>query len=216
MGINDLVSRISNFIGTSGGDTLFGNQNDNLLQGLNGDDLLSGQGGSDALEGGQGSDRLFGDAANDTLCGGEGSDTLSGGAGSDLYIFNIGDGIDTIEDSAVGEGNVIQLGGGINQSGLTFTQDEAARTLTIHVGTNGTDQLRLINFDPSGINGSLVVQTLRFADESTVSLSDLLFSDVNHAPTVATPLADRIVLEDAPFSISVPANTFADKMRMTF
>jgi Ca2+-binding RTX toxin-like protein len=208
-GVNDLVSRISTFIGTSGGDTLFGNQNDNLLQGLDGDDLLSGQGGSDVLEGGQGSDRLFGDAANDTLCGGEGSDTLSGGAGTDLYIFNIGDGMDTIEDSAAGEGNVIQLGGGISQSDLTFTQDEAARTLTIHVGTNGRDQLKLLNFDPSGINGSLVVETLRFADESTVSLSDLFH--VNHAPTVATPLADHIVLEDAPFSISVPAHAFADE-----
>ena len=211
-GVNDLVTRISTFIGTSGGDTLLGNQNDNLLQGLNGDDLLSGQGGNDVLEGGQGNDRLFGDAANDTLSGGEGSDTLSGGAGGDLYIFNLGDGIDTIEDSAVvGEGNVIQMSGGISQSGLTFTQDEAARTLTIHVGNTETDQLRLLNFDPSGINGSLVVQSLRFADGTTVNLSNLFLPDFNHAPAVANPLADHIVLEDAPFSVMVPANTFSDE-----
>ncbi|HEY3476162.1 MAG TPA: putative Ig domain-containing protein [Anaerolineales bacterium] len=211
-GVNDLVTRISTFIGTSGADMLFGNHNDNLLQGLNGDDFLSGQDGSDVLEGGQGNDRLFGDVGNDTLSGGEGSDTLSGGIGSDLYIFNLGDGIDTIEDSAVvGEGNVIQLGGGISQSGLTFTQDEAARTLTIHVGTEGTDQLRLLNFDPNGINGSLVVQNLRFADGSSVDLSDLFLPDFNHAPAVANPLADHVVLENGPFSISVPANTFTDE-----
>ena len=33
----------------------------------------------------------------------------------------------------------------------------------------------------------------------------------NHAPTVATPLADQTVPEDAPFSLVVPANAFADE-----
>src|SRR5262249_12635651 len=32
----------------------------------------------------------------------------------------------------------------------------------------------------------------------------------NHAPTVANPLANQTVHEDSPFSIQVPANTFAD------
>jgi Ca2+-binding RTX toxin-like protein len=70
------------------------------------------------------------------------------------------------------------------------------------------DQLKLNNFDPSGVNGSLVVQTLAFADGSTVNLADLF--PPNQAPTVANPLTNQTVLEDAPLSSTVPANTFAD------
>src|SRR5262249_41085279 len=83
--------------------------------------------------------------------------------------------------------------------------------LTIRVGAGGSDQLRLLNFDPSGINGSLVVQTLRFTDGSIINLANLFPAVANHAPTVANPLSDRTVLEDAQFSIQVPANTFADQ-----
>ena len=137
---------------------------------------------------------------------------MHGGAGHDIYVFNIGDGLDTIEDVAtLDEGNQIQFGAGIAQADLTFTRNDAARTLTIQVGNSGTDQLLLTNFDSSGTNGSLVASTLAFADESTTSLADLLSPIINHAPTVATPLADQTVPEDAPFTIQVPSNTFADQ-----
>src|SRR3990167_3155881 len=36
--------------------------------------------------------------ANDNLIGGTGNDTLQGGGGNDTYVFNLGDGIDTITD----------------------------------------------------------------------------------------------------------------------
>ena len=39
----------------------------------------------------------------------------------------------------------------------------------------------------------------------------LTIQNVNDAPTVANPLVDQTVLEDAPFSIQVPGNTFADE-----
>jgi Ca2+-binding RTX toxin-like protein len=70
--VGDLTNRITTFIGTSGADTLFGNQNDNLIQGLGGDDYLSGQAGNDVLDGGVGNDRLYGDAGNDTYLFGRG------------------------------------------------------------------------------------------------------------------------------------------------
>jgi Ca2+-binding RTX toxin-like protein len=41
---------------------------------------------------------ISGDAANNTIAGQEGDDILSGGAGSDTFIYNIGDGNDTIKD----------------------------------------------------------------------------------------------------------------------
>ena len=118
---------------------------------------------------------LVGNSGANVLAGGLGNDTLRGGADHDTYLFNMGDGIDTIQDVAsVGEGNRIQFGVGISLSDLTFTQDQVARTLIIQIGSSGTDQLRLTNFDPIGANGSLVVETLAFADGSTVSLASLL------------------------------------------
>jgi Ca2+-binding RTX toxin-like protein len=338
--VSDLFNRLSTFVGTSGPDTLFGNQNDNLIQGLSGDDYLSGQGGNDVLDGGAGNDRLFGDAGNDTylfgrgggqdilvsydasgtdtdvvrlgvdvlpadvtiqvvdtsndlalringtsdqlvlsaflwrsdyqidqlvfgdgtvwdsamildralgltltgtdadntlrgsvlgdvltglggddtligdagddqLVGGLGNDILSGDEGDDTYVFNLDGGIDTIYDEVVpGDPNRILFGSGITVGDLSVAQN--GTTLTITVGSNG-DSILLEDFDPLNQDGSLVVSTLEFADGSTVNLADLFSPTVNHAPTVATPLADQTIQEDVPFSVVVPANTFADQ-----
>ncbi|MBX9659536.1 MAG: hypothetical protein K2X00_13280 [Nitrospiraceae bacterium] len=145
-----------------------GNGLDNLIIGSGDDNVLSGLAGNDTLWGGSVIDPDSGSARS-------GNDTLLGGVGSDTYIFNLGDGIDTIEDvSMVGEGNRIQFGVGIHQSDLAFTEDPIARTLTIHVGSGGADQLVLSHFDATGGNGSLVVETLAFADSSSANLAGLL------------------------------------------
>ncbi len=183
-----------------------------VLIGGFGHDTLSAGSDTTTLLGGGGHDTLIGSAEANLFMGGRGNDLVQGGDGSDTYLFNLGDDIDTIDDQAVaGAGNRIRFGAGIAQSDLIFTEDSSARTLTIQVGSGGTDTLRLINFDSTGANGSLVVQTLAFADGSTANLADLLASTGNHAPTVATPLADQAVPEDAPFSIQVPADAFADQ-----
>ncbi|MEI8014006.1 MAG: putative Ig domain-containing protein [Nitrospira sp.] len=188
-----------------------GTGNPVLIGGMGNDTLLAGTDTTTFL-GGAGHDTVIGGAGANLLMGGRGNDLLQGGGGQDTYLFNLGDGLDTIEDSAIlGEGNRIQFGIGISQSDLTFTRDEAARTLAIQVGSNGTDQLRLINFDPTGANGSLVVETLAFIDGSMAKLADLFSPTVNHAPTVANAMVDRTVQEDAPLSLAVPANTFLDE-----
>ena len=175
----------------------------NVLTGSSATDRIKGFGGNDTLESGLGAD---------VLEGGQGDDLLSGGMGNDTYVFNAGSGIDTIQDVAgVGEGNRIQFGTGISQSALSFTHDQAARTLTIQVGSSGTDKLLLTNFDPTGANGSLVVGTLAFADGSSMNLADLFQTAVNHAPTLANHLAAQTVQEDAPVSVVVPSNTFTDQ-----
>ncbi|MGE3154314.1 MAG: calcium-binding protein [Nitrospiraceae bacterium] len=115
---------------------------------------------------------LVGNQAANVLAGKQGNDRMLGGAGHDTYLFNAGDGIDTIDDRAVpGDGNVIQFGAGISRADLTLVQSSGL--LTIQIGTNG-DALRLVNFDPNDLNGSLVVETLAFADGTTVRVADLL------------------------------------------
>ncbi|MHC0019748.1 calcium-binding protein, partial [Acinetobacter pittii] len=60
-------------------------------------DILQGYGSADHLEGLAGNDTLYGYAGNDVLTGGTGNDYLDGGAGNDSYVFNLGDGQDTIQ-----------------------------------------------------------------------------------------------------------------------
>ncbi|BCA56518.1 hypothetical protein W02_36580 [Nitrospira sp. KM1] len=181
------------------------------VSGTEGDDLLTGSSATDRMKGFGGNDTLSTGLGNDVLEGGIGNDTLVGGSGDDTYLFNLGDGVDTIEDAALtGEGNRIVFGASIQLSDLTLTEDQAARTLTIQVGSGGTDRLILTSFDHTGANGSLVVETLEFAAGSTANLAELVGVPINHAPTVANPLADQTVQEDTPFSIGVPADVFAD------
>ena len=153
------------------------------LPGTPGDDVISGTNVVDRLVGLDGRDELRGGLGDDTLTGGGSNDLLVGGGGDDTYVFNLGDGTDTIDDIAsVGEGNRIQFGGGIGRQDLTFAQ--AGNILTIHVGTGG-DALQLNGFALNGGSGSLVVETLTFADGSTAGLASLL-------GPVATDGDDRI------------------------
>ncbi|MDU8458254.1 calcium-binding protein, partial [Pseudomonas syringae group sp. J254-4] len=60
--------------------------------------------------GGAGNDILTGGKNNDQITGGTGNDLLTGGEGSDLYLFNLGDGQDTItENSNYSIGNIDTL-----------------------------------------------------------------------------------------------------------
>lgn len=60
---------------------------------------LTGTSGKDTLTGGDGDDTLTGLAGSDVLAGGKGKDLLVGGKGNDTYLFNRGDGQDTIVDT---------------------------------------------------------------------------------------------------------------------
>lgn len=115
---------------------------------------------------------LIGNSGANVLTGGIENDSLLGGAGNDTYVFSLGDGVDTISDEAVlGAGNKIQFGTGIVSNDLTVTQ--TGNSLTIQVGVGG-DAIQLLNFDATGTNGSLVVETLEFSDGNQVSLTSLL------------------------------------------
>ena len=142
------------------------------LPGTSGDDVFQGTNVTDRLSGLDGHDTLEGGAGEDTLTGGRGEDLLLGGGGDDSYVFNLGDGLDTIDDEAVaGAGNRLRFGAGITHHSLTLTPSE--HTLTIGIGSSG-DAIRLEHFDPARVAGSPVVEILEFSDGSQVHLSSLL------------------------------------------
>ncbi len=76
-----------------------------------GNDMLTGDNGNDALYGEAGDDTLDGSFGNDLLSGGTGNDTLKGGSGNDIYLFNAGDGQDTIIESSGAD--TLRLGEGL-------------------------------------------------------------------------------------------------------
>ncbi len=118
-----------------------------------------------------GADDIRGFGAADTLAGGAGDDVLRGGDGSDLYIFNAGDGHDTIRDSGFLDTDIVQIGYNIGDG--AFAQIAGSDDLQIDFG--GGDALTLIgtinSFNDDGI------EVLRFLD------GDLSMEDVRNILT---------------------------------
>ncbi len=175
-----------------------------VVEGNSQDNTLTGTNLGDRLYGHEANDNLNGNAGDDVLTGGVGDDQLSGGAGRDTYVFNLGDGNDSIIDSAeAGVGNRILFGSGINVNDVTFALE--GTTLTVSYGNQG-DTVRILNFDPSELNGSCVIDTFEFSDGFEASYRQL----TNQAPVVATLLTDQVVTQDQSFSFTLPEDAFVD------
>ncbi len=145
-------------IGSSGNDTIYGVGGEDFLVSGVGDDTLVGSSGSDTLMGGGGNDVLYAYDVNpqyynretvaNTLNGGKGNDTLHGSGGSDTYLYNLGDGADTIyettaynvADTAVDR---IVLDAGIAPADVTMGR--SGNDLLLKFATAG-DQITLKNW----------------------------------------------------------------------
>ncbi len=83
-------------------------------------------------------DTLYGYSGNDTLIGGRGNDVLYGGADNDTYVFNLGDGNDTInEQNANSENDRILFGEGISARSLYASRSGNDLVMSI-LGTDDT------------------------------------------------------------------------------
>jgi len=104
-----------------------------VFKGTTGDDTLSSWRNFDVrLNGLAGNDTLWAFDGNDVLIGGVGDDTLYGGLGNDTYVFEAGDGQDSVSDW--GGIDTITFGSGIAPVDISLTQDEQ---LHINVGSSG-------------------------------------------------------------------------------
>lgn len=113
---------ITSAYGGTKDDLIQGGLENDTIKGYGGNDYLMGDEGNDLILGGSGDDVLFGQKGADTLQGGLGADRIVGGSEADTYLFNLGDGSDTIassypEDSVADE---IHLGEGIERTHLRF------------------------------------------------------------------------------------------------
>ena len=68
--------------GSTGFDTIFGNEGNDQIQGSDGSDILYGGNGADQIQGGNGNDTLYIDGDDTTVDGGSGNNTISNGIGN--------------------------------------------------------------------------------------------------------------------------------------
>jgi hypothetical protein len=67
---------------------------------------VNGTNGADNLVGNSYGDIINAQAGNDTITGNQGNDILTGGGGKDKFVYNLGDGVDTITDfGGLGKGS---------------------------------------------------------------------------------------------------------------
>ncbi|MDI1279650.1 calcium-binding protein, partial [Methylobacter sp.] len=111
---------------------------------------------NDTLMGGAGNDIIGGQQGGDILIGGIGNDTLIGGTGQDTYIFNRGDGRDTVIDYDK-DSNLI-FGEGIGASDITL------RLGSLELDLGNGDQVHIDGFDQNDVFNSSAVSTFQFAD----------------------------------------------------
>ena len=127
---------------------------------------------------------LFPTATNfengDHLWGNEENATSSDGD-KDVFVFNSGDGYQTIHDFTIGEDQL--LIGGYSQDDLNIFADTAGTIITF--GKGGSDAIKLLDITPSQLRESLFSHEGADADQSGVlsageliDLRDDLFSDV--------------------------------------
>jgi Ca2+-binding RTX toxin-like protein len=148
-------------------------ENFSLDGGLGNDTILGSHGttdffgnqvdGHDTLLGGAGNDSLAGGAGNDMLIGGTGNDTLEGFG--DTFIYNLGDGRDTIVTSS--PTTTLRFGAGITFSSLQLERMYKDMVIVL----SDTDRIIL----QGGIDGNLpdTLPRLEFADGSSYTSSQL-------------------------------------------
>ena len=105
-----ISSKVHNITGTEDSETIQAFDDDAVTYyGLGGNDNLYGSKSDDKLYGDDGNDHIVGYGGDDLLVGGTGNDYLDGYYGNDTYIFNKGDGSDTVYDAG-GNDDKIMLG----------------------------------------------------------------------------------------------------------
>ncbi|MBX0311455.1 MAG: hypothetical protein JHC31_06715, partial [Sulfurihydrogenibium sp.] len=159
-------------LGTKGDDSLYGTNQKDIIYGQEGDDILYGNGGDDTLIGGVGNDKLYGGDGNDVLIGGPGNDYLEGGRGNDTYIFNKGDGQDTIVNDKYWDGywnglGTLKFGEGITKDDVEFTKDGDDLVVIIK-GTN--DSIRVKNWF---YRNWFRLDKVEFADGTKLTINDI-------------------------------------------
>ncbi len=202
--------------GGDGDDTIIGSPNIDLIFGGRGNDILIGAGGSDQLFGEDGND-TFGNASivGNGVADDAGNDQFHGGAGSDTFVWEPGDGSDTIEGGAAESDVLVFFGGAGAETFNVFAKlsDPSRAILARNTGNivmdlAGVDQINLqgnagadsyvVGRANNGDLGAVVAPTAPYVDP-TASLSDLSTTEIRVINiTEAADAADNVFVDGRP------------------
>ncbi|WP_298962800.1 calcium-binding protein [uncultured Campylobacter sp.] len=162
----DDINNVMNGLG--GDDEIQGGELNDTIYGGTGNDTISGDEGDDTIYGGEGNDTINGGSGDDIIEGGKGDDVIKGGWGDDTYIFNKGDGNDTIAD--YGDTDTLQLGEGITKEDIivkhipegTIIKFKNSKNDSISFGRFGIKRIKFFNgeeLDTEGIEKLALIGT---------------------------------------------------------
>ena len=148
-----------------------------FVDATSGASTFQGTSTDDAFIVGSGGKSIFGLGGNDIIKSGPGNDYLEGGYGNDVYVFNHGDGQDTIFDNgsnSTSEVDTLVFGADISLSDVTVTQANSGYDLLLSI--NGTtDSITLSGQLDSNFGG---VDQVVFADGITWGRSSLMDASI--------------------------------------
>ncbi len=189
-----------NLLGDAGNDLIFGGDGDDAInagsgndqvEGGQGADMIDGGAGDDVIAGGDGDDTITDTSGNNVLQGGAGNDTITGrgtmegGQGNDLlkssdiyagdiYLFNLGDGQDTISEYGynraawwgTGGDDTLSFGAGIEASAVTLVR--SGNDLTFRI--SATDQVTVKDWF---VDSFRYIEKVQFADGTSWDMAKL-------------------------------------------
>jgi Ca2+-binding RTX toxin-like protein len=172
---------------------------------------LDGGDGDDALVGSQGNDTILGGNGNDVAFGLQGNDQAFLGAGADRFVWNPGDGSDTVEGQD-GLDQLIFLGANINENidisanggRVLFSRDVANITMDLN-------DVEGIIFHALGGADNIVVNDLTGTDALGVAIdleggalgSGVSDGAVDHVTVTGTAGSDSVIIAGANGNLAV-------------
>jgi CSLREA domain-containing protein len=140
---------------------------------------VNGTNGADNLVGNNYGDIINAQAGNDTITGNQGNDILTGGGGKDKFVYNLGDGVDTITDfgglgkgsnpsaALIGELDILKFqGAGLTARNLLLTQN--VNNLEITFEGVADDKIILQNFPLENLDNLSSLGNILFDGESSI------------------------------------------------
>ncbi|RLV59498.1 hypothetical protein D5018_11975 [Parashewanella curva] len=161
-----------------------GDGNDTLVGGILGTNHLLGGKGDDTL-GVVNDGFLIKSKYSNTYDGGKGDDTLSGSNGEDTYIYNLGDGNDTIIDNdrfksksnsykSQNLEDIIVFGKDISKEMVSFTHDPDGSLVVLITDPKNSDNNGSIKIKNASVIDAYRIEYVKFADGSRITLAEML------------------------------------------
>jgi Ca2+-binding RTX toxin-like protein len=156
-----------------------------------------------------GNDTIVGTHFNDTLAGGKGNDYMTGGNGADTYVFNRGDGVDTVEDKynnvLAEDGDKITFGTTILPSDIVITRTGATfaplhgkedMTLTLRNTTDSVTVKKQFAYPAIGVAYD-EVETIAFSNGTSWNALDVQRLYLQQQSTSGNDLIEGFEFDDS-------------------